>query len=54
MLSNLAKKIVHAAGGNILVESEPGKGSRFILHLLHNAKYKTLKFKLYNYYAADV
>ena len=29
----LAKKIVDAAGGNITVESEPGKGSKFILEL---------------------
>ncbi len=29
----LAKKIVDAAGGNIIVESEPGKGSKFIIHL---------------------
>ncbi|MEJ7645663.1 MAG: chemotaxis protein CheB [Chryseolinea sp.] len=28
----LAKKIVDAANGNILVESEPGNGSRFILY----------------------
>jgi two-component system CheB/CheR fusion protein len=29
----LAKKIVDAAGGNIVVESEPGKGSKFIIFL---------------------
>ncbi len=29
----LAKKIVDAAGGNIIVESEPGKGSKFIIYL---------------------
>jgi two-component system CheB/CheR fusion protein len=29
----LAKKIVDAAGGNIIVESEPGKGSKFIIIL---------------------
>jgi two-component system, chemotaxis family, CheB/CheR fusion protein len=29
----LAKKIVDAAGGNIIVESEPGKGTKFIIHL---------------------
>ena len=28
----LAKKIVDAAGGNIVVESEPGKGSTFIIY----------------------
>jgi two-component system CheB/CheR fusion protein len=30
---HLAKKIVDAAGGNIIVESEPGKGSKFMIHL---------------------
>ncbi|HEY5326117.1 MAG TPA: ATP-binding protein, partial [Mucilaginibacter sp.] len=29
----LAKKIVDAAGGNIIVESEPGKGSKFMIYL---------------------
>ena len=29
----LAKKIIHSAGGNIVVESEPGKGSKFIITL---------------------
>lgn len=29
----LARKMVHAAGGDITVESEPGKGSRFIIYL---------------------
>ncbi len=29
----LAKKIINAANGNIVVESEPGKGSRFIVYL---------------------
>jgi len=28
----LAKKLVDAANGNIVVESEPGKGSKFILY----------------------
>ena len=28
----LAKKIIDAAGGNIVVESEPGKGSKFIIY----------------------
>ena len=28
----LAKKIVDATGGNIIVESEPGKGSNFMIH----------------------
>jgi two-component system, chemotaxis family, CheB/CheR fusion protein len=30
---HLAKKIVDAAGGNIVVESEPGKGSKFMIYL---------------------
>ncbi|MFB9842915.1 chemotaxis protein CheB [Mucilaginibacter ginsenosidivorans] len=30
---HLAKKIVDAAGGNIIVESEPGKGSKFMIFL---------------------
>ncbi len=30
---HLAKKIVDAAGGNIIVESEPGKGSKFMIYL---------------------
>lgn len=29
----LAKKIVDAAGGNIIVESDPGKGSKFTINL---------------------
>ena len=29
----LAQKIVHAAGGTIVVESEVGRGSKFIIHL---------------------
>lgn len=29
----LAQKMIHAAGGNITVESEPGKGSKFIVYL---------------------
>jgi two-component system CheB/CheR fusion protein len=29
----LARKIVHAAGGDMLVESEPGKGSKFMIYL---------------------
>lgn len=29
----LARKMVHAAGGDITVESEPGKGSKFIIYL---------------------
>ena len=29
----LAKKIIDAANGNIVVESEPGKGTRFIVYL---------------------
>jgi two-component system CheB/CheR fusion protein len=29
----LAKKIVDAEGGNIVVESEPEKGSKFSIHL---------------------
>jgi len=29
----LAKKIVDAAGGNIIVESEPGEGSKFMIYL---------------------
>ncbi|MEO5943277.1 MAG: CheR family methyltransferase, partial [Ferruginibacter sp.] len=29
----LAKKIVDAAGGNIIVESEPGQGSKFMIYL---------------------
>lgn len=29
----LTKKIIHAAGGNITVESELGKGTRFIIHI---------------------
>ena len=28
----LAKKIIDAAGGNILIESKPGEGSKFIIH----------------------
>jgi two-component system CheB/CheR fusion protein len=28
----LAKKLVDAANGNIVVESEPGKGSKFLLY----------------------
>ena len=28
----LARKLLIAANGNIIVESEPGKGSRFILY----------------------
>ncbi|HWZ14336.1 MAG TPA: chemotaxis protein CheB [Mucilaginibacter sp.] len=34
----LAKKIIVAAGGNINVESEPGKGSKFIIHLKADPK----------------
>ena len=30
----LAKKIVDGVGGNIIVESEPGVGSKFIIHLM--------------------
>ena len=30
----LAKKIIDAAGGNIAVESDPGKGSKFIIHFV--------------------
>ena len=30
----LARKIIDAAGGNITVESEPGKGSKFIIHFV--------------------
>ena len=30
----LAKKIVNATGGKIIVESEPGKGSKFMIHLI--------------------
>lgn len=29
----LAKKIIHAAGGSMVVESELGKGTKFIIHL---------------------
>lgn len=29
----LARKMVHAAGGDMIVESEPGKGSKFIIYL---------------------
>ena len=29
----LARKMVHAAGGDMTVESEPGKGSKFIIYL---------------------
>jgi two-component system CheB/CheR fusion protein len=29
----LAKKIINAAGGNLVVESEVGKGSKFIIYL---------------------
>ncbi|SDM90613.1 two-component system, chemotaxis family, CheB/CheR fusion protein [Daejeonella rubra] len=34
----LAKKIVNATGGEIIVESEPGKGSNFMIHLKTEAK----------------
>jgi len=30
----LAKKIINAAGGSIIVESEPGKGSKFIINFI--------------------
>jgi len=30
----LARKIIDAAGGNITVESEPGRGSKFIIHFV--------------------
>jgi two-component system CheB/CheR fusion protein len=30
----LAKKIVDTEGGNIIVESEPGIGTRFIIQLM--------------------
>ena len=33
----LAKKIIDAAGGHIIVESEPGVGSKFIIHLMAKA-----------------
>jgi two-component system CheB/CheR fusion protein len=33
----LAKKMVHAAGGEMTVESEPGKGSKFIIYLKANS-----------------
>ena len=31
-IGNPAKKLIDAANGNIVVESEPGKGSKFILY----------------------
>ena len=34
----LAKKIVDTAGGNIMVESQPGQGSKFIIYLKAEAK----------------
>jgi two-component system CheB/CheR fusion protein len=39
----LAKKIVHAAGGNILVESDPGKGSQFIIHFSTKREVQTVE-----------
>lgn len=35
----LAKKIVDTAGGNIMVESQPGQGSKFIIYLKAEAKF---------------
>ena len=35
----LAKKLVDAANGNIVVESEPGKGSKFILYFKDDEMY---------------
>ncbi len=39
----LAKKIVDAAGGNIVVESEPGKGSKFMLYFKIEVKASELE-----------
>jgi len=35
----LARKIIDAAGGNITVESDPGKGSKFIIHFVDEPGY---------------
>jgi two-component system CheB/CheR fusion protein len=42
----LAKKIINAAGGNIIVESEPGKGSKFIVHFIAEMDYPVVAASL--------
>jgi two-component system CheB/CheR fusion protein len=42
----LAKKIVDAAGGNIIVESEPGKGSKFIIILNDQSEHSKVNVSL--------